>query len=112
MTPGLISDSFDRLGSRGVNEYDSRAQFYYQYSALVLYSFGLQNALEVSSQPSEKNTDANSLPAPQDRPFLLLRQRLRVRNGACALVTPVRGADVPYRKSATSSAMGFHPKAI
>jgi hypothetical protein len=32
----------------GVNEYDIRAQFYYHYSALVLHSFGLQNALEVS----------------------------------------------------------------
>jgi hypothetical protein len=28
-------------------EYDSRAQFYYAYSSLVLYSFGLENALEV-----------------------------------------------------------------
>jgi hypothetical protein len=29
-------------------EYDSRAQFYYAYSSLVLYSFGLENALERS----------------------------------------------------------------
>jgi len=29
-------------------DYDSRAQFYYAYSSLVLYSFGLENALEVS----------------------------------------------------------------
>jgi hypothetical protein len=30
----------------GIMEYDSRAQFYYAYSSLVLYSFGLENALE------------------------------------------------------------------
>jgi len=30
----------------GIIEYDSRAQFYYAYSSLVLYSFGLENALE------------------------------------------------------------------
>ena len=29
-------------------EWDSRAQFYYSYHSLVLYSFGLENALEVS----------------------------------------------------------------
>jgi len=28
-------------------EYDSRAQFYFAYSSLVLYSFGLENAIEV-----------------------------------------------------------------
>lgn len=27
-------------------EYKSRAQFYFNYSSLVLYSFGLENALE------------------------------------------------------------------
>ncbi|WVR07996.1 hypothetical protein IAU60_005039 [Kwoniella sp. DSM 27419] len=30
----------------GKDEYDSRAQFYFAYSSLVLYSFGLENALE------------------------------------------------------------------
>ncbi|WWC73638.1 uncharacterized protein I206_107610 [Kwoniella pini CBS 10737] len=30
----------------GRAEYDSRAQFYFAYSSLVLYSFGLENALE------------------------------------------------------------------
>lgn len=29
-------------------EYKSRAQFYFNYSSLVLYSFGLENALERS----------------------------------------------------------------
>lgn len=29
-------------------DYEGRAQFYYAYSSLVLYSFGLENALEVS----------------------------------------------------------------
>ena len=29
-------------------DYDSRAQFYFAYSSLVLYSFGLENAIEVS----------------------------------------------------------------
>lgn len=32
----------------GHTEYDSRAQFYHAYSSLVLYSFGLENALERS----------------------------------------------------------------
>ncbi|WWC95401.1 hypothetical protein V866_002263 [Kwoniella sp. B9012] len=32
--------------SDGKMEYDSRAQFYFAYSSLVLYSFGLENALE------------------------------------------------------------------
>ncbi|WVQ96072.1 hypothetical protein IAU59_003172 [Kwoniella sp. CBS 9459] len=33
-------------GQEGKDEYDSRAQFYFAYSSLVLYSFGLENALE------------------------------------------------------------------
>lgn len=42
---------WNRAGSHitedgGIMEYDSRAQFYYAYSSLVLYSFGLENALE------------------------------------------------------------------
>jgi hypothetical protein len=28
-------------------DYEGRASFYYAYSSLVLYSFGLENALEV-----------------------------------------------------------------
>lgn len=33
-------------GTNTVIEYTSRAQFYFNYSSLVLYSFGLENALE------------------------------------------------------------------
>jgi len=29
-------------------DYEGRASFYYAYSSLVLYSFGLENALEVN----------------------------------------------------------------
>lgn len=29
-------------------DYDCRAQFYFAYASLVLYSFGLENAIEVS----------------------------------------------------------------
>ena len=32
----------------GRQEYDNRAQFYFAYHSLVLYSFGLENAIEVS----------------------------------------------------------------
>jgi hypothetical protein len=45
----LTGDSFSGSANPS-NEYDSRAQFYYAYSSLVLYSFGLENALEVSSE--------------------------------------------------------------
>jgi hypothetical protein len=33
-------------------EYEPKAQFYYAYHSLVLYSFGLENAIEVSA-PAE-----------------------------------------------------------
>lgn len=32
--------------SEASREFDSRANFYFAYSSLVLYSFGLENALE------------------------------------------------------------------
>lgn len=35
-------------------EYDSRAQFYFAYSSLVLYSFGLENAIEVNTHIAGK----------------------------------------------------------
>ncbi|KAK4688546.1 hypothetical protein P7C73_g1570, partial [Tremellales sp. Uapishka_1] len=34
------------MGNEGKQEYDTRAQFYFAYSSLVLYSFGLENAIE------------------------------------------------------------------
>ncbi|KAK8849735.1 hypothetical protein IAR55_005070 [Kwoniella newhampshirensis] len=46
---GLAADlSSDRFSATVDSklEYDSRAQFYFAYSSLVLYSFGLENALE------------------------------------------------------------------
>jgi len=35
------------LGTGQQQEYHSRAQFYFAYHSLVLYSFGLENAIEV-----------------------------------------------------------------
>lgn len=44
-------------GSDPKQEYDSRAQFYFAYSSLVLYSFGLENAIEVCSDYSVANLE-------------------------------------------------------
>lgn len=43
------------------NEYDGRAQFYYAYSSLVLYSFGLENALEVSRSIVDRRSKSDDL---------------------------------------------------
>ena len=44
---GLRSPNRTSSAGDAKAEYDSRAQFYFAYSSLVLYSFGLENALEV-----------------------------------------------------------------
>jgi hypothetical protein len=49
----------DQTQPDGRQEYDNRAQFYFAYHSLVLYSFGLENAIEVSpsrGEPCDKLT--------------------------------------------------------
>lgn len=52
VTTRPLADLLPRFSSPDPLEYDSRAQFYYAYSSLVLYSFGLENALEVRAEVS------------------------------------------------------------
>jgi hypothetical protein len=70
----LTGDSFSGPANPS-NEYDSRAQFYYAYSSLVLYSFGLENALEVSSEfESEVPRQRADESARKDGHFVLLAE--------------------------------------
>ena len=68
-------------------EFVSRANFYYAYSTLVLYSFGLENAIEVSR--SMRKFGRRLTIANEDGYPVLSHQRIRVSHRAYTFVLHV-----------------------
>jgi hypothetical protein len=53
-------------------DYEGRASFYYAYSSLVLYSFGLENALEVGQNTNTSYSSSCLQRQKMDISFFLL----------------------------------------